>query len=177
MKKIIALIGILVLIVPSALSFYFYQRAVAEENAREKLVSVLVVSPDKKEYTYSVGSENKKDAEAIALFRSFLGLSEKSEKTHEEFSFTGSVFTVKYITTHGERSVTVYVVKKDTSFLAYFDGGNGMYCLDEDVRTAFLSSEFSLCVYDASEIPRITGSGTIVEPSSAEWKIKKFCCG
>lgn len=172
MKKLAALIGILILLIPGALSVYFYRAAIEEENSREKLISVLVTAPDAKEYSYFVDSAESTHKDAIALFRSFSKLSEKSEKTHEELSTLGDVFTVRYVTSYGEKTARVYVVKKEMGYLAYFDGGNGMYCLDDPTRNAFLTSKFSLCIYDASEIPVLNVSGTEVSAASAEWRIK-----
>jgi len=172
MKKFIAFIGILILIVPGVLCAYFYGKAVEEERAREKLVSVAVLAPDGREYVYSVDSADKLHKDAVSLFRSFALLSEKSEKTGEELSGGGKTFEIKYVTTHAERAARAYVLKKDTGYLAYFDGGAGIYCIDDSARASFLSSEFALCVYDVSEIPLMKVSGEDVIASSAEWKIK-----
>ena len=75
MKKLAALIGILILLIPGALSVYFYRAAIEEENSREKLISVLVTAPDAKEYSYFVDSAESTHKDAIALFRSFAKLS------------------------------------------------------------------------------------------------------
>jgi len=172
MKKLIALIGIIILAVPGVLSAYFYREAVAEEKARERLLSVTVIAPDSSEYVYLVDSDDKKHESAVSLFRSLSSLSEKSEKTVEELSSSGHAFTLKYATTHGEYHTSVYILKKETGYLAYFDGGNGIYCIEENARNSFLSSEFSLCVYDSSSIPVLRVSGADVGASSADWRVR-----
>ena len=73
MKKLFALIGIMILVIPTVLSGYFYHKALEEEKARERLFSVIVISPDGKEYIYSVPSDGDRSDGESDIVRCFHG--------------------------------------------------------------------------------------------------------
>lgn len=167
MKKLIAFIGILLVMIPGVLSAYFYAKDFEAEKSKERLLSVELLAPDEILYTYPAD-----DSPAVSLFKSLGALEEKSDKSSQELESLGKTFTLKYITTNGEYTAKVFVLKKDSSHLAYFAFEEGVYCLDDNARRSFLSFDFSLCIYDVSEIPTIKLGEQSFMPYTAEWKVR-----
>ena len=186
MKKILAAIGILVLIVPTALAILFYNSILTEESLKERLLRVEVTDEHGASYEYSAESG---DEESIAFdtLRSFSTLSERSMskksdliKLFENSSLADdnpkcSRFFLKYTTNHGEYSVELFIVDKERngSYVAYLavDEDN-VVCFDDVTRKRLLNCKFTYSIYNNSPIPTLTVGDRIVKHSTASWKVQ-----
>ena len=124
MKKILAAIGILILIVPPALAILFYNNILIEESLKERLLRAEVTDEygTLYEYTSESGGDDKT---VFDILRSFSSLSERSMskksdlvKLFDDSSLSAqnpkcSRFYVKYRTNHAEYSVELFITDKE----------------------------------------------------------------
>lgn len=186
MKKILAVIGIIVLVVPTALAILFYNNILVEESLRERLLRVEVTDENGALYEYtSESSDQEKDV--FEVLRSFSSVSEKSMssksdlvKLFENSSLSDenpkcSRFYVKYTTNHGEYAVELFIVDKERngSYIAYLAiSEDNVVCFDDVAKKKLLTCKFTYSIYNNSPIPTITVGDRIVKYSSASWKVQ-----
>ena len=186
MKKILAAIGILILIVPTALAILFYNNILIEESLKERLLRAEVTDEygTLYEYTSESGGDDKT---VFDILRSFSSLSERSMskksdlvKLFDDSSLSDqnpkcSRFYVKYRTNHAEYSVELFITDKERngSYIAYLaiDEDN-VVCFDDIAKKKLLTCKFTYSIYNNSPIPTLTVGDRIIKYSTASWRVQ-----
>jgi murein DD-endopeptidase MepM/ murein hydrolase activator NlpD len=186
MKKLLAVIGIIILVVPTALAVLFYNNALVEESLREKLLRVEVTDEHGTLYEYTSESADEMK-NAFDTLRSFNSVTEKSMSKKSDLVklFENSAlsednpkcsrFYIKYQTNHNEYSVELFITDKEGngSYIAYLaiDEDN-VVCFDDVAKKKLLTCKFTYSIYNNSRIPELTVGDRIVKYSSATWKVQ-----
>ena len=186
MKKILAVIGILILLVPTALSIMFYNSILVEESLRERLLRVEVTDEHGTLYEYT-SEANDKMKTVFETLRSFSTVTERSmsKKSDLVSLFENSKlsddnprcsrFYIKYYTNHNEYSVELFITDKEKNgnYIAYLaiDDEN-VVCFDDVAKKKLLTCKFTYSIYDNSPIPTLTVGDRLVRYSTASWKVQ-----
>ncbi len=181
MKKLLAVIGVIILILPSILAFKVYKDTLKEESEREILQSIEITDREGNVHTFKKGNRE------FDFLKGLSSLGENSVSTREELlKMTENSelskdnpkcirFPVIYKTNHKEHSADIFVTDVDRieSYVIYFSHGEGpVYCFGEDEQKEFLSLEFTYTVSDAASIPTVILAEKEYKPYKAVWKIK-----
>ncbi len=181
MKKFLAVLGVVVLIIPSILAFVVYKDTLRKESEREILQSVEVTDKEGKVFVF------EKESREFEFLKKLAKISESSTSTKDDLVRMSEMselskenpkcvrFILKYKTNHKEHGVEVFVTDVDrigsyVTYLALEDGS--VVCFGENEQKELLSFEFTYSVNDAAEIPLLTVSDKEYAPLKAEWKVK-----
>ena len=160
MKKLLAVIGIIILALPTALAIFFYNGILTEESLRERLLRVEVTDEYGTPYEYTAESAGD-EKNTFDVLRTFSTVSEKSMskksdlvRLFENSSLSSdspkcSRFFIKYYTNHAEYSVELFILDKESNgnYIAYLaiDEDN-VVCFDEVAKKKLLTCRFTYSI-------------------------------
>ncbi len=184
MKKLICILGVLVLFVPAFFSAKFYLDVLNEERERERLTEICVTPDGSASVSFLKGDER---SEKELHFLSSLGsLSDRSLETYESLvkmteesdlskdNPRAVRFGLKYVTSHKEYTADLFVVDRDRSgsYVVYFAYDGSVFVFDDDRKTEFLSLGFAYSVNEEAEIPVVIFGDSEYDPYTLTWKVK-----
>lgn len=186
MKKLLAVIGIIILALPTALAIFFYNGILTEESLRERLLRVEVTDEYGTPYEYTAESAGD-EKNTFDVLRTFSMVSEKSMSKKSDLvrllensslssdSPKCSRFFIKYYTNHAEYSVELFILDKESNgnYIAYLaiDEDN-VVCFDDVAKKKLLTCRFTYSIYNNSPIPTLTVGDRLIRNSSASWKVQ-----
>ena len=174
-KRILTLILIIVLFIPSFVAVGYYSSTKTGPNKVDDVTALKIEDPDGTSWSFSSDDGVAESTEMINLFFGMRTNSVEVPALPE--AIAGTKFFRVTLLSFGQEEVFQYYFTKNPSEAYIVKGDGAVTKITEEDATVFLATKYSVSLYDDTSVPLlIVGGeeGTRVSPSSAVWNYKSY---
>ncbi len=166
-KKIISLLCIIAVFIPTILAIAYYINAQNAPVAERTVDSLTLLALDGNKFVFDKKSEESK--EMISFFISMNNGAKQVPGLPDQLK--DSEYYEGVYRSHNKDRLYKYYFSENPDEAYYVDSSNRTYSISSDDAVKFLSMNYSESTYSASTEPELTVSDTgILEPVSMDWK-------
>ena len=170
-KKIISLLCIIAVFIPTILAIAYYINAQNAPVAERTVDSLTLLALDGNKFVFDKKSEESK--EMISFFISMNNGAKQVPGLPDQLK--DSEYYEGVYRSHNKDRLYKYYFSENPDEAYYVDSSNRTYSISSDDAVKFLSMNYSESTYSASTEPELTVSDTgILEPVSMDWKYKAY---
>lgn len=170
-KSLLTLVACIVaLFIPTYIALISYIGAQYAPVSESSVTKLEITDLKGKEFSLSADSKD-----AMSDIKSFIKINNNSiEQPSLPEQLVGSdYFEFKYYT-YDRTQIYKYYFSKNPGEAYYTDGKGRAYHINESDAASFLSTKYARSLYDTTEFPTLTVSGTEITPTSGDWVYKTY---
>ena len=171
-KRILTVILLVALFIPTFIAVGYYSSTKSEPGNVDSVSSLRIRDPDNQSWSFSSDDGKQDSKDMIDLFISMRTNASKIEQLPDAME-SADYFQVT-VSSAGEEFMYQYYFTTDPEDAYMKDSEGAVFKVSPDDARKFLSTQYSVCLYD-SEVPfLVVGSGVQISPSAATWNFKTY---